>query len=148
MIDHHCFIIIAIILVISNPIATIATGYMVAIGIIAYFSGALPQCTFTFVAVSTIMIDIGIIAIIASFSGALPQCTFTNKNPTAAGALADYCQFLRQNPFMVIIATHSWFLPLLLLLSVPQAKPFHCNYCQFLSILATTIAIAITIVSS
>ena len=54
------------------------------------------------------------------FSGALPQCTFTNKNPTAAGALADYCQFLRQNPFMVIIATHSWFLPLLLLLSVPQ----------------------------
>ena len=74
---------------------------MVAIGIIAYFSGALPQCTFTFVAVSIIMIDIGIIAIIASFSGALPQCTFTNKNPTAAGALADYCQFLRQNPFMV-----------------------------------------------
>jgi len=33
--------------------------------------------------------------------GALPQCTFTDKNPKATGALADYCQLLRQNPFMV-----------------------------------------------
>jgi len=33
--------------------------------------------------------------------GALPQRTLTHKNPTAAGALADNCQFLRKNPFMV-----------------------------------------------
>merc|ERR1711936_1049744 len=33
--------------------------------------------------------------------GALPQCTLTHKNPLATGALADHCQFLKQNPFMV-----------------------------------------------
>ena len=44
-------------------------------------------------------------AFIATLSGALPQRTLTHKNPTAAGALADDCQLLRQNPFMVCVAS-------------------------------------------
>ena len=50
---------------------------------------------------ATIIVAFGVIALL---SGALPQRTFTNKNSTAAGALADDCQLLRQNPFMVCIA--------------------------------------------
>ena len=84
---------------------------LVSPGLFVCSGPSLPTVTIAIVVIKTIAHNCPFFcyslqfAFIATLSGALPQRTLTHKNPTAAGALADDCQLLRQNPFMVCVAS-------------------------------------------